>query len=66
MRKKSLEITLVITSDNTFDVEVYETESGEHRTIHCHDSGESSGIENMEITSEIRSWVSLMREEDED
>lgn len=60
MNKKLLEITLTITSNNTFDVDVYEPESGEYKIIKCHDSGESNAIENMEITSEIRSWVRLM------
>ena len=62
MSKKLLEITLVSTSENTFDVEVYEPESGEFKCINCHDTGSNLDEENEEIIKEIRSWVSIMRE----
>ena len=61
--KKLLEITLVLTSDNTFNIEVYEPESGEFKIINCNDNGALTENENKQITSEIRSWISLMREE---
>jgi len=58
---KTLKITLVTTSDNTFDVEVYEPESGEYRLIKCSDSGDLT-----EFNEEILSWVSIMRDEAEE
>ena len=61
MSKKSLEITLVSTSENTFDVEIYEPESGEFMCINCHDRGSSLNEENEQIIKEIRSWVDIMR-----
>lgn len=60
--KKLLEIALVLTSDNTFDIEVWEPESEEFKIINCNDNGALTENENKQITSEIRSWVSLMRE----
>lgn len=62
MNKKSLEITLVSTSENTFDVEIYEPESGEFKCVSCHDSGSDLDEENSQIIKEIRSWASIMRE----
>lgn len=63
---KELEISLVLTGDNTFDVEIYEPESGDFTRINCTDSGESRDQENRKIISEIRSWVSMLRETAED
>lgn len=59
--KKTLKITLTTTSDNTFDIEVYEPESGEHRLIKCTDNGDLT-----EFNEEILSWVSIMRDETEE
>lgn len=59
--KKTLKITLVSTSDNTFDIEVYEPESGETRIIQCSDNGDLT-----EFNEEILSWVSIMRDEAEE
>lgn len=59
--KKTLEITLVTISDNTFDAEVYEPESGEFRHIKCSDNEDLT-----ELNEEIRSWVSIMRDEMEE
>lgn len=59
--KKTLKITLTTTSDNTFDIEVYEPESGESRIIKCSDNGDLT-----EFDEEILSWVSIMREEIEE
>lgn len=56
--KKTLKITLVAVSDNTFDIEVYEPESGETRLIKCSDNGDMT-----EFNEEILSWVSIMRDE---
>lgn len=61
--KKLLEITLVPVSDSTFNVEIYEPETGEFKLIKCHDNGASVDAENQQITDEIRSWVSMMRDE---
>lgn len=59
--KKILEITLTTTSDNTFDIEVYEPESGETHLIKCSDNGDLT-----ELNEEILSWVSIMRDEAEE
>lgn len=61
--KKLLEISLVLVSDNTFDVEIYEPESGDFNIIKCHDDGHTVDAENQQIADEIRSWVSMLREE---
>ena len=60
---KKLNVSLVITSKNTFDVEIYEPESGIVATINCHDNGEEIHAENEKIANEIRSWVSIIRDE---
>lgn len=59
--KKTLKITLTTTSDNTFNIEVYEPESGESRIIKCSDNGDLT-----ELNEEIMSWVSIMRDEAEE
>lgn len=61
--KKLLEISLILVSDNTFDIEIYEPQSGEFSIIKCHDDGHMVEAENKQIIDEIRSWVSMMREE---
>ncbi len=61
--KKKLEIDIVLTSDNTFDLEFYEPESGDFRRIECHYYGERVEAENKKITDEIRSWAEMMLEE---
>lgn len=65
MNKRSLEITLVSTSEDTFDVEIYEPESGEFFRVNCHDRGNTVNEENQKIINEIRSWVEIMRENKE-
>ena len=60
--KMELEVTLILTSDNTFNIEFYEPESGCFQRIECHDEGNQTGAEDKQIITEIRSWVSLMRE----
>lgn len=64
--KRLLELTIVLTSDNTFDVEIYEPETGEFNCIKCHDDGESVERKNFEIAEEIRSWISIMRDREEE
>ena len=64
--KRLLEITLVSTSENTFDVEIYEPESSDFISIPCHDEGDGVDAENKKITDEIRSWIDFMREGAED
>lgn len=62
--QKTIEVTVKLTSDTTFDMEFHEPESGDFNRI----SGcDSDGIElNKAIAAELRSWVSLMRDEQED
>lgn len=64
--KKKLEIDIVLTSDNTFDLELYEPESGDFKRIKCHYNGNQTETENREITDEIRSWAEMLLEEKED
>lgn len=59
--KTVLDITIQITSDTTFDVEIHEPESGDFTRISCHDDGESIRAENDKIIGEIRDWVSILR-----
>ena len=61
--KKKLEIDIVLTSDNTFDLEIYEPESGDFKRIECHYYGERVEGENNKITDEIRSWAEMMLED---
>lgn len=58
---KTLNITLTLTSDNTFNINVWEPESGEARLIKCSDNGDFT-----EFNEEILSWVSVMRDEMEE
>ena len=60
--KRTLEITLRLTSPNTFDIEISENESGDSVCIECHDRGRGVSSENKKIMEEIRSWVEIMRE----
>lgn len=64
--KKKLEIDIVLTSDNTFDLEIYEPESGDFQRIECHYNSEHIEKENKKITDEIRSWAEMLLEEKED
>lgn len=61
--KKKLEIDIVLTSDNTFDLEIYEPESGDFNRIKCHYDGSQVDTENCIIVNEIRSWAEMMLEE---
>ena len=61
--KKKLEIDIVLTSDNTFDLEIFEPESGDFSRIECHYDGERVDTENCIIVGEIRSWAEMMLEE---
>ena len=62
--KKTLEVTLKLTSPDTFDIEISENESGYFLRIECHDRGRDVSNENKKIIDEIRSWVEFMREEE--
>ena len=68
--ERTLEITITLTSDNTFDVDFYEPESGDSGSVSCHDSGSVNHAlwqtENNNLAGEIRSWVEIMREYEED
>lgn len=63
LSKRNIEITLVLTSSETFDVQIYEPETGEYSCIKCHDTGESIQKENEQVMNEIRSWVNITRGE---
>ena len=60
--KRNLEISIVLTSSNTFDVQIYEPETGDYSVVRCHDTGDSVQDENERVMREIRSWVSILRE----
>jgi hypothetical protein len=60
---KHLDISLIITSKDTFDITIYEPESGDCITVHCHDNGEEIHTENEKIANEIRSWIGIIRDE---
>lgn len=64
--EKTLTLTITLTSPNTFDVMFDEHESGDSVTYSCHDAGKYVSQENTDLINEIRSWVSLMREETAD
>lgn len=59
--QKTIEVTIKLTSDTTFDMEFHDPESGDFTRI----SGDDfAGIAlNNRIGRELRSWVSLMRDE---
>lgn len=60
----TIEVTIKLTSDTTFDMEFHEPESGDFTRI----SGcDSDGMElYSRIASELRSWINLMRDEQEE
>lgn len=58
--QKNLDVTIKLTSEDTFSVNFKEPESGSYLEILCHDK--ATDEENRRITDEIRSWVSLMRD----
>lgn len=60
---KLLEVTIKLTSNETFSVEIYEPETGDFTSIECHDKGWETMNENTMIMQEIRSWVESLREE---
>ena len=62
MNERTLDVKIKLTSDNTFDLEIFDRESGLLKIIKCSDNGTTVEMEDKEITSEIRSWVSIMRE----
>lgn len=64
--EKTFTLTITLTSPNTFDVMFDEHESGETVTYSCHDAGKYVSQENTDLINEIRSWVSLMRDEQEE
>lgn len=66
----TLELTISLTSDTTFDIRIYEPESGESKVFNCHDfdvfSRNYELAEDFDVMTEIRSWVKLMRGETDD
>lgn len=63
-KKKLLEITLVLVSDDTFDVEIYEPKTGEFSIVKCDDNGDFVESQNNEIAAEIRYYINQMRNSD--
>ena len=63
---KNLQVTIQITSENTFDVLFYEPESGDHMRYECHSDGTNILFENRLLAAEIRSWAELLKLEMED
>lgn len=61
MHRKLVEVTVVLTSDSTFDLEFYEPESGDFVR---HSGKDTDGPElSQRMGNEILSWVSIMRDE---
>ena len=58
--QKTIEVTIKLTSDTTFDMEFYEPESGDFNRISGCDA-DGVKLDNA-IAEELRSWVSLMRD----
>jgi hypothetical protein len=65
MKKRTFELTIELIDDNSFDLSFLESESGESCTMHMKDSELFSDKQNKTIAREIASWVSLMRDEEE-
>lgn len=62
--RKYLEITIELTSPDTFDVQFLEPESGDYCCISCTDK--RTNEHDMRLAAEIRSWVEILREEHAD
>ena len=62
--QKTIEVTIKLTSEDEFTMDFYEPESGDHICIEGDDSYDGSLIDR--VGTELLSWVSLMREEQED
>ena len=59
--KKTIEVTITLTSEDEFTLDFYEPESGDHCRIEGDDSYDGSLTDR--VGSELLSWVDLMREE---
>lgn len=59
-----LEITLVVRHDN-FDVDIYQPESGDFVSATFTDDDKYSDMDRF-IGNEIRSWISMMKDEMDD
>lgn len=62
--QKTIEVTIILTADNEFTLKFYEPESGDFKTIEADDSFDGSLVD--KVGNEILSWVSLMREFQQD
>lgn len=62
--QKTIEVTIKLASEDEFTLDFYEPESGDHICIEGDNSYDGSLIER--VGTELLSWVSLMREEQED
>lgn len=61
-----LDLTIEMTSAETFDLLIQDPESGDSIMIPCHISGDNIEEENKKIINEIRSWAELMADEYEE
>ena len=59
--QKTITVTITLISDGEFNLDFCERESGDTVGFICHD--QELDDENRKIVNEIRSWVSLMRDE---
>ena len=62
--QKTIEVTITLTSENEFTLDFYEPESSDHICIEGDDSYDGSLIDR--VGTELLSWVSIMKEEQED
>ena len=62
--KKTIDVTIILTSKDKFTLDFYDPESGDHCCIYGDDNYDGSLVDR--VGSELLSWVSLMREEQED
>lgn len=63
---RNLDLTIEMTSAETFDLTILDLDSSDQITIPCHISGDSIEEENKKIINEIRSWPELMADEYEE
>lgn len=60
---RTLDVTIELTSPSTFDVHFLENETGDRCTISCTDARDPD--HDVRLAAEIRSWVQIMREDQE-
>lgn len=62
--EKTINVKITLISESEFNLYFCEAETGNSVGFICHD--QETADENRKIVNEIRSWVSLMREEMEE